>query len=243
MDERNAFLANIRKELGVSSSESRGPDQCPSVFASKDICETISRIRNRTSAERQTLLRQFQENAAQVNLTVHVDTSFAGAARTIISIVQDSEPEFSEIRQIIQHDHPDIKALHLSEKLAAEAVAVHTTSLADSGIREKTIDSYIGITSPSWGVADSATIVQLTLPGQPRSTSLVPSIHIGVIRIENILADLSELYARLRQNPPSSSAVFITGPSKTGDIEAHLVFGAHGPKIMHIVVIDEQMDQ
>ena len=112
-----------------------------------------------------------------------------------------------------------------------------------SGSEKKTIDSYVGITSPSWGVADSATIVQLTLPGQPRSTSLVPSIHIGVIRIENILADLSELYARLRQNPPSSSAVFITGPSKTGDIEAHLVFGAHGPKIMHIVVIDEQMDQ
>jgi len=243
MGERNAFMSNIRKELGVSSSESRSPDECPSVFASGDISETISRISSRTSAERQMLLRQFQENAAQVNLAVHVDSSFDGAARTIFNIVQDSEPEFSEIRQIIQHDHPDIKALHLSEKLATEAVPVHTTSTGDIGIREKTIASYVGITSPSWGVADSATIVQLTLPGQPRSTSLVPSIHIGVIRMENILADLSELYAKLRQNPPPSSAVFITGPSKTGDIEAHLVFGAHGPKIMHLVVIDEQMDQ
>jgi len=243
MDERNAFMANIRRELGISSSESRGPDQCPSIFASEDISEIISRINSRTGAERQLLLRQFQENAAQVNLAVHVVTSFDDAAQTIVKIVQDSEPEFSEIRQIIQHDHPDIAALQLSEKLAAEEVSVHTTTTADIEIREKTIASYIGITCPSWGVADSATIVQLTLPGQPRSTSLVPSIHIGVIRIENILADLSELYARLRQTPPPSSTVFITGPSKTGDIEAHLVFGAHGPKIMHIVVVDEQMAQ
>ena len=243
MDERKTFMANIRRELGVSSSESRGPGQCPSVFASQDISETLSRINSRTIAERQLLLSRFQENAAQINLAVHVSTSFDMAARTIIRIVQESEPEFSDIRQVIQHDHPDIAALHLSEKLAGEAVTVHTTTAAEIELREKTIASYVGITCPSWGVADSATIVQLTLPGQPRSTSLVPSIHIGVIRIENIVADLSELYALLRWTPPPSSSVFITGPSKTGDIEAHLVFGAHGPKIMHIIVVDEQMER
>ena len=243
MDERNVFMADIRKALGHTSSESRTPDQCPAIFNSEDISETIDRISNRTSAERQTLLRQFQENAAQINLTVHVDANFDGAAQTIVNIVRNSDPEFSKLRQIIQHDHPDINALQLPERLAADSVAVHTTTPAVSGIREKTIASYIGVTSPPWGIAESATAVQLTLPGQPRSTSLVPSIHIGLIRIENILADLTELYALLRQNPPPSSAVFITGPSKTGDIESYLVYGAHGPRTMHVIVIDEQMDQ
>jgi len=243
MGERNAFVADIRKALGYSSSKSRTPDQCPGIFTSEEISETIDRISGRTSVERQILLKQFQENAAQINLAVHVQTSFDGAAQTIVNIVQNSDPEFSELRQVIQHDHLDIKALQLPEKLAADSIAVHTTVPDDGQIREKTISSYIGITSPPWGIAESATAVQLTLPGQPRSTSLVPSIHIGVIRIENILADLTELYALLRRNPPPSSAVFITGPSKTGDIESHLVYGAHGPRTMHIVVIDKQMDQ
>lgn len=243
MDERNAFMANIRKTLGYSPSESRGPNQCPAIFTSKDTGETIDRISRRTNAEHQALLKLFQENAAQINLAVHVETSFDGAARTIVDIVQNSDPEFSELRQIIQHDHPDIRALQLPEKLTVDSVVVHTTVPDDTEIREKTISSYIGVTSPPWGIAESATAVQLTLPGQPRSTSLVPSIHIGVIRIENILADLTELYALLRRTPPPSSAVFITGPSKTGDIESHLVYGAHGPRTMHIIVIDEQIDQ
>ncbi len=238
MDERNAFMANIRKALGKSSSDSRSPEQCSAIFTSENSTKIIDRISCRTRAERQTLLRQFQENATQVNLIVHVDASFSAAARTIVNIVQNSEPEFNGTRQIIQHDHPDIEALELSKELGGEEVILHTTVANDSQIREKTISSYIGITSPSWGVADSATVVQLTLAGQPRSTSLVPSIHIGVIRLENILADLTELYALLHRNPPTSSSVFISGPSKTGDIEAHLVYGAHGPKTMHIIVIN-----
>ena len=103
-------------------------------------------------------------------------------------------------------------------------------------MREKTIASFIGITAPAIGVADSATVIQLTRPGQPRSTSLVPSIHIAILRQDRLVKDLEEAYVLL-QEERLDSLVFISGPSKTADIEATMVHGAHGPREMHLVVI------
>lgn len=82
-----------------------------------------------------------------------------------------------------------------------------------------------------------------TRPGQPQCVSLLPSIHIAVIRLEQVLADLKELYALLKWDPAqrteglTDTMTFVTGPSKTADIEATLVHGAHGPKELYIFVL------
>jgi L-lactate dehydrogenase complex protein LldG len=73
---------------------------------------------------------------------------------------------------------------------------------------------------------------------------LVPSIHLAVITADRIVADFKELYAALRWGDPSHAVdltnclTFISGPSKTADIEATLVHGAHGPRALVLVVID-----
>jgi L-lactate dehydrogenase complex protein LldG len=237
MAEINDFIADIRTALGFSSADKRDPDQFPALFSSTDIDGVLDRIYSRTIEEKRLLVAQFREQAAPLKLIVHETAGFTGAAKIVDDIIRDSSPEFGEAQEIILHDHADIAALQLSAKGDAEII-YHNTSPTNPAIREQTIASYIGITAPQWGVADTATVLQVTKTGQPRSTSLVPSIHIGVLRLENMLADLSELYALLKQNPPDSSYVFISGPSKTADIESQLVHGAHGPKEMHVVVVE-----
>jgi len=237
MAEVNDFIAHIRSALGFSLENPRDPVQFPALFSSADTDEVLDRISSRTREDKQQLVVQFREQAAPLKLNVHEAAEFAGAAKIIDDIIRESSPEFSEAKEIILHDHPDIAALSLSNTGDAQIVH-HITSPTNTAAREQTIASYIGITAPSWGVADTATVLQVTKTGLPRSTSLVPSIHIGVLRLENMLADLIELYAVLKQNPPDSSYVFISGPSKTADIESQLVHGAHGPKEMHVVVVD-----
>ncbi len=241
MDEKAAFMAGIREALGLAAEEVRGVEECRSLFAESDDTLILDRIRYRTHVEKQALLQILQNNAPQLNLDVHAVPSLGAAADRIVAIIRACTPEFSSARQVIQHDHPDIAELQLWQRFAGEAVAVHTTYPADRHLTAKTVQSCIGITVPRWAVAESATIVQLTEPGRPRSTSLLPSVHIALLRLEWLLADLSEVYALLRLEPPQDSFVFITGPSKTADIEAHMVHGAHGPREMHLVVIDERM--
>jgi L-lactate dehydrogenase complex protein LldG len=113
----------------------------------------------------------------------------------------------------------------------------------EESLRQDIIDSYIGITSADFCMADSATLVMRTRPGQARSVSLVPAIHIAVVELNRIIADLKELYALLKWDPQESKdgvtncMTFISGPSKTADIEATMVDGAHGPREVHIIVI------
>ena len=85
-----------------------------------------------------------------------------------------------------------------------------------------------------------------TRAGQARSVSLVPAIHIAVIELNQIIADLKELYALLKWDPKAKKEgltncmTFISGPSKTADIEATMVHGAHGPREVHVFVITTQ---
>lgn len=242
MDERALFLANIRKALGFSRQNGRSTVDNSAIFTENDDISLLETIKYRTHVEKQALLQIFQQNGEELNLAVHPVQSLARAADAIEEIVGATTPEFGTSKQIIQHDHPDIAELHLWKRFSGEAVHVHTSYAADREVRDKTIASYIGLTVPRWAVAESATVIELSDRGRPRSISLLPSVHIAMIRLDHMLADLSELYALLRQEPPEHSFVFISGPSKTADIEAHMVHGAHGPREMHVIVIDEQLE-
>jgi len=105
--------------------------------------------------------------------------------------------------------------------------------------------SRIGITSADYCVAETATLVVRTRPGQPGAVNLVPSVHVAVILASQILPDFVSLYALLEKQQASDPdalahrMTLITGPSKTGDIELVMVRGAHGPRALHLVVIDD----
>ena len=110
-------------------------------------------------------------------------------------------------------------------------------------LRKQVIDAYIGITSADFCMADTASLVMRTRPGQARSVSLVPSIHVAVIYLHQIILDLKELYSLLQWDPKiqaeglTNCMTYISGPSKTADVEATMVHGAHGPREVYVYVI------
>lgn len=237
MDNQNSFLGNIRTALGLAAGEARAKRHYPMLFAAPDTGEVLQRLQDRTMAEREKLVTLLLENAKILGIHCHIAQSIDEAAAIIVELVRSKQPEFGDTKHIIQHDHPDIAPLQLWKRFTGDPVTVHTTFSSDRELREKTILSFIGITAPAIGVADSATVIQLTEPGQPRSTSLVPSIHIALLRRDKLVADLGEAYALLQEKGHLDSLVFISGPSKTADIEAQMVHGAHGPREMHLIVL------
>ena len=240
------FIHRIKTALGKPSA---GSGQKAELFGREISAETravLEGIKTRTVEERKKLLEILMENAGPINLKVIPAKDVGSVAAAIAKLVRDKDPEWGGPKSAAAWRHPLIESLNLPDALSQQGVPVVFSDLEGTdreALRRRIIDSYIGITSADFCMADSATLVMRTRPGQARSVSLLPSIHIAVIELEQIIADLKELYALIKWDPHFSKEgvtncmSFISGPSKTADIEATMVHGAHGPREVHIFVI------
>ena len=240
------FIHKIKIALGKPLAESQRNVDFFKSDMSDETRGILERIENRTPEERKKLLATLIEAAGPINLKVISCEDINSVTAAIADLVRDKDPEWGAKKSVVAWQHPLIENLNLPEALSPQDVTVFFSDLkeTDSGnLRQHVIDSYIGITAADFCMADSATMVMRTRPGQARSVSLVPSIHVAVIELNQIIADLKELYALLKWDPQESQEgltncmTFISGPSKTADIEATMVHGAHGPREVHVYVI------
>ena len=101
-------------------------------------------------------------------------------------------------------------------------------------------DDRLGITGAFCAIAETGTLVVLSGADTPTATTLLPDTHIAVLRATRIVAGMEEAFALIRRerNSIPRAINFISGPSRTGDIEQTIVLGAHGPYRVHILVVD-----
>jgi L-lactate dehydrogenase complex protein LldG len=97
-----------------------------------------------------------------------------------------------------------------------------------------TIDG-AGVSHALYGLADTGSIVLAASPDEPRARSLLPAVHVSLLHENRILPGLAELFDELGDDLPSALAI-VTGPSRSADIEQHLVIGVHGPGEVHVVL-------
>ena len=151
----------------------------------------------------------------------------AAATRALAQIV-----EKLGAREVALSDAP------LVRKLSAGLEGVETfDGYAD---RERLIDCDLGITAAQKGVAETGTLVLLSASERHRLTSLVPPVHVALLEGADILPGLGDALAAMRDTSGElpTLVTFITGPSRTGDIELQLVIGVHGPKELHVILLD-----
>jgi len=249
------FINNVRKALGRSPGYKSSLQEIFSIKTMDESRELYEKIKTRTSAQRQKLLSRLIDESKTVNLNVICLKNATSVATSIAGLVREKEPEWGSRKSLTAWEHPLIEKLKLTEVLADRNVPVFCSKLRNNKeavrdrnaekmrIRKHVIDSYIGVTSADFCIADTATLVMKTRPGQGRLVSLVPSIHIAVIEFKQILGNMKELFILLQHDPKEKSEgltncmTFISGPSKTADIEATLVHGAHGPREVYLYVI------
>lgn len=239
MNNETEFFNNLRQAIARGTDASTPPVGLSVPPQNTHYSELLKEITHRSPQEQTALVEEFLDNSIPLNIKTSVVDSFEQATATVIELVRSKDPEFSHNKHVILHDQPLLNEMQLWKRFNREAVTVHTSFAPDPQIRQKTVASFIGITAPDIGVAESATLVEFSEPGRPRSTSLVPSIHIAIITREKLVSSLEEAYVFLKNRAQLNDVVFITGPSKTADIEAQLVHGAHGPKEVHVIIIAE----
>lgn len=109
-------------------------------------------------------------------------------------------------------------------------------------LKEALLDADIGLTTVDAVLADTGTLVQITNKRQNRLVSLVPPIHIALVRQSQFQPNLSLALQEMQDgilsegHGYSAAVTLITGPSRTADIEQVLSIGVHGPKELHVII-------
>jgi L-lactate dehydrogenase complex protein LldG len=103
------------------------------------------------------------------------------------------------------------------------------------------INAGLGITAADYAIADTGTLVLVTGGEQHRLISLVPPVHVCLLDRASIVPDLATLLARIKKEHYTGgtaphATTFISGTSRTADIELTLTRGVHGPREVHILV-------
>jgi L-lactate dehydrogenase complex protein LldG len=153
----------------------------------------------------------------------------------------------AEVRRALSWALPAIELPGLADDLMRIGVERHDVSIAPTAAeRTAHLHELEPATACISGVdaliAESATIVLLSGQGRPRLASLLAPCYIAIARRDQIVRGLGQAIARLQQHAAPdlfadhSSLTFITGPSRTADIEMTLALGVHGPRDVHVII-------
>ncbi|MFB0565070.1 MAG: LUD domain-containing protein [Candidatus Aminicenantaceae bacterium] len=154
--------------------------------------------------------------------------------------------------------HITAPALHKTKEEVAEILSDHLNiplplnskeivGIAREKMRKYFIEADIGISGANIAVAESGTLVIVSNEGNARLVTSLPPVHIALLTTEKFVKTLEQASTLIKALTIASSGLkltsyvsFITGPSKTTDIEKELVFGVHGPQELHIIILDNR---
>lgn len=215
--DRDAFLSRVGKSLLTAKL----PDP-PSV--PRDLAEP----------EETDLLALFRARAQAANAVVHGPVTRHGVPRTVVGIATGHEAA-----SFIAWDELPASGVPVALQSAGLRRVDHYVpegERSEHNLTYKSLDA--GVTGADAALAESGSLVLTHGEGRPRMASLAPGVHIALLEADAIHRTLA-LWAH--KNPESAvettNLVFVTGPSKTGDIEQQLNLGVHGPRHVHIVMI------
>jgi len=177
------------------------------------------------------LLRRFTAEVERLSGQVYVPTNTKAAIQRVIDLV---EPP-----RVMCWD--DLPLPGLTEALEARGITCITPHAHEDAryAMYNTIEPIrAGITDVDAAFATTGTLALVTTAGRGRLPSLVPPVHIALLRRDRLVARLEDWLTTAGRAAllDSNSVVFISGPSRTGDIEGQLILGVHGPGQLHIIV-------
>lgn len=249
---KNEFLAQVRRSLGRADSVELGESAHSTTGPTTDgpLAESLAELearaqaaRQRLETERSALVEQFAETAQIRSWNLCRAASAEEAIGYIAELAQRQG-----VTQVARSDQPVFAELPLDtalENLGVKSVVVRRD--ADNSreqLRREMIASGIGITGADYAVAETGSVVVLPRPGLSRLVSLVPPVHVALVRPSDVVAGLDDVFLLQRLDyyrnggDMGSYLNFITGPSRTGDIEMKLIVGVHGPREVHLVLLD-----
>jgi len=184
--------------------------------------------------EKHEQIRLFKERAAAVQTSVTDVTSLQQAFLYAIEVTKNQGGSTIAAPAL---------GLEARSQLAELCRKAEITLLTEN-LREHIGNIQTGLTLGDWGVAETATLVLDSTAEDVRIATMLSETHVAVLPRSRIRSDLMELESALSESMKSAPRylAFISGASRTADIERVLTIGVHGPQELHLLLLDEELE-
>jgi L-lactate dehydrogenase complex protein LldG len=245
VEARATILASIRQQLASSKPynaihAAKALPQLGVRHTDEERISADSVVKNNGGSNCPTLSRvaMFLKNLEAVGGRCFVAQTHVEVAQIVADIITELRAKSQPVQRVALSNDPQVEQLM---KSASNDVEVTTTPNPADLFRYD-----IGISTAQAGIAETGTLVLDSESERHRLVSLVPPVHIAIVNAGNICRTLAEALAGVRtsrnaQGTPQTRELsrvitFITGPSRTADIELTLAIGVHGPKELYVIV-------
>ena len=236
------FLASVRDALG----RAEGPPESPYHRLAEDLPlleAQAADMQTRLLDSRPQLLDRLVDMAGKGGWNVHRASGAEAALGHVDAIIEEiGATRVVRSGQSVFEDFPVDTALQWR---GVDVVPiVRGEQAAREELRQQMRRADVGLTGTDYALAETGSLVILPRRGLSRLVSLVPPVHIALVRPEEVLESLHDLFLlrRLefmrRGGEMGSYLNFITGPSRTADIEMTIVQGVHGPRSVHMILVE-----
>ncbi len=237
-----AFLKRVREALGRSEPVLHPPDHPPLRANAVRQQEKIRTVVARNEARRAQTLDRLAQTAAAASWSVRRARDAADAADAVAQIAQRTGA-----KNVVRSAEDIFKRVDVDGALrsvgASPAVLASGRSRRKDQLREAAFRADMGVTGVAYAVAETASCVVVPRRGVARLASLAPPSLALIVEPEQVLETLDDFFAltrleRMQSRSRSPNYVnFISGPSRTADIEQTLTIGVHGPGDVHLIII------
>jgi L-lactate dehydrogenase complex protein LldG len=227
---RDTIMRSIRSHLAASRPHDEREVASHYVLeAGKPGAESIDLVAHGGS-----LVELFKENLEAVNGHCVVVRGEAEVVQALTNIIAKLQGTPLKARSIALSDNSAVERLVHQVPLEVDEL-----SIAPSAPEVFRFD--VGITTAQAAIAETGTLVLDAARERHRLVSLVPPVHIAIVEAAKIQETLGQILAELQQGSAelSSTITFVTGPSRTADIELTLAIGVHGPQELYVIVDEE----
>jgi L-lactate dehydrogenase complex protein LldG len=226
-DARDIILKRIRRNLLVGKATDHAVGESAAAGG-------LQRSAEENGSLGKSLIQRFEEELTLVGGTVRRVVSREEAVGFLSDLCRNEA-----YRNLVLSREVSIEALKLDEELRSRVTGVTLSKVDGANLIDQLRAADVGVTGCEYLVAETGTVVLRSSPEAPRALSLLPRAHIVIAREEQLLPTTAWCLERLHadQSSPSSCITFITGPSRTADIEKVLVKGVHGPRTLNVVVM------
>lgn len=219
---RTSILASIRRSLGVSGDER--------------IRAGI--VEDRLDRAPKGIIPERGQIGAPEKLALFCAKA-EGVQGTVTRVASAAEVPNAVAEYLREHNLP--AAIRMGDDPRLSGMAWQDTALEVSTGRSHGLD-LSAVSHAEAGVAETGTLVLLSGHENPTTLNFLPDNHIVVLNAGDIAGDLESVFARIRnkygKGEMPRTVNCITGPSRSGDIEQTILLGAHGPRNLHIVVVE-----